>query len=473
MKALEKDRTRRYGSASELAADIQRHLRDEPVLAGPAERGVPRRGSSRAAPGRRRRRGGRGRARRLSSAVDGGARRSASRASGTGRVAKPSGRARKPRPPSRCRISSQGCSASQIPSRGSREPASGRAKILDAGAAIRSSKRAAGIGRSLQARAPRARWGDVYRSLGLYDSIAAAAASGAGTGDPAAGAPSARQHAGRTRSSLNRASGGVLRRQSVQSRRRRSRCWRQGAGACSEQAASAATTPAVAAGVCAIPGRPCYWSAGRCSTRPSGCLERALGDPREPACHPISADVARSAQRARSRAALAGRGDYAEGRASCSGANDRRSGRRRWASNHPESWRRRAEQPRHRASRPRGGPAGARSRCYERAARDPPESAPGPRHPRRRGRALRTSADVRIRLMGDVRRGEQSVRRQGGGDPGGGARAPGTIRAWRRRFNWPRHRCARPRSRGDAAAGAARCSAAVARDPRVEGARSA
>jgi len=35
MKALEKDRTRRYGSPSELAADIQRHLRDEPVLAGP------------------------------------------------------------------------------------------------------------------------------------------------------------------------------------------------------------------------------------------------------------------------------------------------------------------------------------------------------------------------------------------------------------------------------------------------------
>jgi non-specific serine/threonine protein kinase/serine/threonine-protein kinase len=35
MKALEKDRTRRYGSPSELAADIQRHLKDEPVLAGP------------------------------------------------------------------------------------------------------------------------------------------------------------------------------------------------------------------------------------------------------------------------------------------------------------------------------------------------------------------------------------------------------------------------------------------------------
>ena len=35
MKALEKDRTRRYDSPSELAADIGRHLRNEPVLAGP------------------------------------------------------------------------------------------------------------------------------------------------------------------------------------------------------------------------------------------------------------------------------------------------------------------------------------------------------------------------------------------------------------------------------------------------------
>ena len=35
MKALEKDRTRRYGTAGELAADIERHLRDEPVLARP------------------------------------------------------------------------------------------------------------------------------------------------------------------------------------------------------------------------------------------------------------------------------------------------------------------------------------------------------------------------------------------------------------------------------------------------------
>jgi len=35
MKALEKDRTRRYQSVSEFAADLERHLRHEPVLAGP------------------------------------------------------------------------------------------------------------------------------------------------------------------------------------------------------------------------------------------------------------------------------------------------------------------------------------------------------------------------------------------------------------------------------------------------------
>jgi len=35
MKALEKDLTRRYGSASDLAADIRRHLDHQPVLAGP------------------------------------------------------------------------------------------------------------------------------------------------------------------------------------------------------------------------------------------------------------------------------------------------------------------------------------------------------------------------------------------------------------------------------------------------------
>ena len=35
MKALEKDRSRRYESASSLATDIQRYLSDEPVLACP------------------------------------------------------------------------------------------------------------------------------------------------------------------------------------------------------------------------------------------------------------------------------------------------------------------------------------------------------------------------------------------------------------------------------------------------------
>ncbi|MBA3949047.1 MAG: serine/threonine protein kinase [Acidobacteria bacterium] len=34
-KALEKDKTRRYASAAELAADIHRHLRDEPIMARP------------------------------------------------------------------------------------------------------------------------------------------------------------------------------------------------------------------------------------------------------------------------------------------------------------------------------------------------------------------------------------------------------------------------------------------------------
>jgi serine/threonine protein kinase/tetratricopeptide (TPR) repeat protein len=39
MKALEKDRTRRYETASGLAADVQRHLHDEPVLACPPSAG--------------------------------------------------------------------------------------------------------------------------------------------------------------------------------------------------------------------------------------------------------------------------------------------------------------------------------------------------------------------------------------------------------------------------------------------------
>jgi eukaryotic-like serine/threonine-protein kinase len=39
MKALEKDRARRYGTPSELAADLNRYLRHEPVIAGPAGAG--------------------------------------------------------------------------------------------------------------------------------------------------------------------------------------------------------------------------------------------------------------------------------------------------------------------------------------------------------------------------------------------------------------------------------------------------
>ena len=39
LKALEKDRTRRYPSASELAADVARHLADEPVVARPPSTG--------------------------------------------------------------------------------------------------------------------------------------------------------------------------------------------------------------------------------------------------------------------------------------------------------------------------------------------------------------------------------------------------------------------------------------------------
>ena len=39
MKALEKDRNRRYGSPSDLSADIQRHLRNEPVTAHPPSAG--------------------------------------------------------------------------------------------------------------------------------------------------------------------------------------------------------------------------------------------------------------------------------------------------------------------------------------------------------------------------------------------------------------------------------------------------
>jgi hypothetical protein len=39
MHALERDRSRRYQSAGELAADIDRHLSDEPVSAGPPSAG--------------------------------------------------------------------------------------------------------------------------------------------------------------------------------------------------------------------------------------------------------------------------------------------------------------------------------------------------------------------------------------------------------------------------------------------------
>ena len=41
MKALEKDRTRRYETASGLAHDIEHYLHDEPVLACPPSRGLP------------------------------------------------------------------------------------------------------------------------------------------------------------------------------------------------------------------------------------------------------------------------------------------------------------------------------------------------------------------------------------------------------------------------------------------------
>lgn len=39
MKAMEKDRTRRYETSAEFAADVQRHLDDKPVLAGPPSAG--------------------------------------------------------------------------------------------------------------------------------------------------------------------------------------------------------------------------------------------------------------------------------------------------------------------------------------------------------------------------------------------------------------------------------------------------
>ena len=39
MKCLEKERVRRYETATELASDIERYLRNDPVLAGPPSSG--------------------------------------------------------------------------------------------------------------------------------------------------------------------------------------------------------------------------------------------------------------------------------------------------------------------------------------------------------------------------------------------------------------------------------------------------
>ena len=46
MKCLEKDRTRRYETANALALDVQRHLDDEPVEAGPPSKAPTGSGSS-------------------------------------------------------------------------------------------------------------------------------------------------------------------------------------------------------------------------------------------------------------------------------------------------------------------------------------------------------------------------------------------------------------------------------------------
>src|SRR5262249_25671607 len=57
MKALEKDRTRRYQTANGLARDLERYLADEPVAAWPPSAAYRLRKSApehRAAPGRRR-----------------------------------------------------------------------------------------------------------------------------------------------------------------------------------------------------------------------------------------------------------------------------------------------------------------------------------------------------------------------------------------------------------------------------------
>ena len=58
LKALEKDRGRRYGTAAELAADIERHLRHEPVSASPPDAFLPPPEARSAAPRRVHRGGG-------------------------------------------------------------------------------------------------------------------------------------------------------------------------------------------------------------------------------------------------------------------------------------------------------------------------------------------------------------------------------------------------------------------------------
>ena len=52
MKALEKDRRRRYETANDFAADVMRHLTDQPVEACPPSASVPVRASSPAATAR-------------------------------------------------------------------------------------------------------------------------------------------------------------------------------------------------------------------------------------------------------------------------------------------------------------------------------------------------------------------------------------------------------------------------------------
>ena len=52
LKALEKARERRYASVLDLAADIQRHLEDRPVLAAPPGKWYPELGSFSAGTGR-------------------------------------------------------------------------------------------------------------------------------------------------------------------------------------------------------------------------------------------------------------------------------------------------------------------------------------------------------------------------------------------------------------------------------------